>query len=74
MKFLKLSLGVRLLGFGLIFSLIESFWFGRFSTMGFNLKPQSSGELVCDYVALFIMICGIFLLQHEVFIIKKEEE
>lgn len=54
--------GFRIFLAGLLFNLIESLWFGRNTELGFNQDPQSISEFVCDYIALSIMVFGIFLM------------
>lgn len=47
---------------GLLFNLLETLWFGRNSPMGFNLYPMSAGELICDYIAVVVMVIGFYFM------------
>lgn len=45
--------GSFLVVIGFVFNFLETWYFG------WNLKPQSPAEMVCDYIAAFVMLIGI---------------
>lgn len=47
---------------GFVFNVIETWHFG------WNLKPQSPSEMLCDYIALGMMVAGIFAVVYAVYI------
>jgi hypothetical protein len=48
----RFKIGARLLLCGFIFNFLETWYFG------WNIKPQSNGEMICDYISGFLMILG----------------
>jgi hypothetical protein len=60
--FSKRYRGLTLFIGGIFFNLIESLYFGRFTTIGFNIFPKSIGEFVCDDISMVLSIIGIFLI------------
>ena len=65
---LKDNYGLKIFLFGLWFNLMETLWFGRGSELGFNIHPASRGELICDYIAVAIMVVGFFFMIENIFI------
>ena len=51
---------------GLAFNLIESLYFGIGTVRGFNITPINTGELICDYISLAIIILGVFIMAKEI--------
>jgi len=65
---LKGNDGLKIFLSGLWFNLMETLWFGRGSELGFNIHPASKGELICDYIAVAIMVVGFFFMFKSTFI------
>lgn len=61
-RLVKRRKGLIIFLFGLLFNLLETLWFGRGTELGFNATPMSKAELVCDYIAIGIMVAGIYLI------------
>lgn len=66
-KKLLQSDGVILFGLSLLFNILESIYFGWGTPQGFNMKPQSIGEFICDYIAIFGMFSGVYLAVKEIY-------
>jgi len=63
---LSKSKGFKIFVYGIIFNLLESFYFGRGTERGFNLKPESIGEFICDDIAIVMIVAGAYLMWHEI--------
>jgi hypothetical protein len=50
-----------------MFNFIESIYFGQGTEIGFNLKPQSIGEFICDDISIILIVVGIFLINLELY-------
>ena len=48
----RFKVGARLLIGGFIFNFLETWYFG------WNLRPQSISEMICDYIGGFLMLLG----------------
>lgn len=53
-------IGVFLVMAGFVFNFLETWYFG------WNLRPQSSGEMVCDYIANGSMLIGWFTVLYAI--------
>lgn len=60
-------IGVAIFFLGLMFNFAETWYYG------WNLKPQSPGEMVCDYIAYAAVMAGLFMTMYAVFIKKTTE-
>ena len=57
---------------GIAFNFVESLYFGIGTKLGFNQRPQSIGEFICDDIAVIIMVLGAYIMYETV--IKKVKE
>jgi hypothetical protein len=69
---MKKHKGLIILVLSLIFNLLESLYFGVGTELGFNRKPQSSGELICDCISIIGTLVGIYFIWLK--LSKKENE
>lgn len=60
------SRGFKLFVLGIVFNLLESLYFGIGTERGFNLKPQSIGEFICDDITTIILIAAAYLMWLEI--------
>lgn len=63
---------------GIILNVLESLYFGYGTKLGFNLKPMSVSELICDAICMIILILGVFFIlrdnrSYDVNVIANEE-
>ena len=61
-KFIKEHNGLCIFIAGIIFNLLESLYFGIGTDIGFNLKPQSIAEFICDDISLIAILIGGYLM------------
>lgn len=52
----RYKIGARLLISGFVFNFFETWYFG------WNLRPQSVSEMICDYIGGFLMILGFLAI------------
>ena len=45
---------------GIIFNILETAYYGWGTPTGINVIAMSIGEMVCDYIALILMVLGGF--------------
>jgi hypothetical protein len=60
------SKGLKVFMLGIVFNLLESLYFGQGTDMGFNLKPQSVGEFICDDISIILIVIGSYLMAMEI--------
>ena len=60
------SIGISIFTLSLIFNFIESLYFGWNTDRGFNLKPLSIAEYICDDISLVLMGFGIYFIWRKV--------
>jgi hypothetical protein len=60
--FSKVWKGFLIFVLGLVFNLVESFYFGKGTEMGFNMNAASRPELICDYISVALIIAGFFMM------------
>ena len=56
------SIGISIFTLALIFNFITSLYFGMGTDRGFNLKPESIAEYICDDISLVLMGFGIYFM------------
>lgn len=54
------AIGVIMFFSGLVFNFTETWWFG------WNLKPQSTAELICDYISFTVLAIGVIAIVYAV--------
>ena len=60
------SIGISIFIFSILFNFIESLYFGWNTDRGFNLKPESIAEFVCNDIGLVLMGFGLYFMWRKV--------
>ena len=66
----KDHLGLTVFFTGVIFNIVESLYFGTGTARGFNHKPESIPEYMCDSLSLTTMVVGIYMMSIKIMGLK----